>query len=115
MKPGDPVTVVTANGRIQLARVSYVDLHQRQFRWNTDWDYSEVLYLDDEGITWIRRSHPVSTAEAQALMAAWKLRPPRALAPEYASALYRDGKTSFDDWKANLDRWEVEFEGEMRR
>lgn len=69
----------------------------------------------NEGIDWISGWHADDSADAMAMLAAWKLRGPKARTLEDASTAYTNGETSFEAWKANLDLWDAEFDEEMRR
>lgn len=115
MKVGDEVTGIDANGDIRCGTVTVVDPPQHEFVWTARTKVLTLSKLHDEGVTWISGWYTLGSIEAQALLAAWKLRPPRAMPLEEASALYQSGAMSFDAWKENLDRWDAELVDEPRR
>jgi hypothetical protein len=62
-----------------------------------------------EGIDWINGWHGDDSQDAQAMLAAWKLRGPKAIGLEEAHGLYMRGQMSREAWVANLDQWDAEF------
>jgi hypothetical protein len=71
--------------------------------------------LGEEGIDWIRGWHYAESEDAQAMLAAWKLRgSSRAMELHVASEMFKQGKMSRESWLANLDQWDAEFEAGER-
>lgn len=68
-----------------------------------------------EGIDWIRGWHASDSEDAQAMLAAWKLRgSTRAMDLSVADRLYIEAKMSQVAWLANLDQWDAEFDAGER-
>lgn len=68
-----------------------------------------------EGIDWIRGWHYAESEDAQAMLAAWKLRgSSRVMDLNIADELFKTGVMSREAWLANLDRWDDEFEAGER-
>ena len=68
-----------------------------------------------EGIDWIRGWHATDSEDAQAMLAAWKLRrSSRSIELNIADKLYIEAKMSKEAWIANLDQWDAEFDAGER-
>ncbi|OHD23747.1 MAG: hypothetical protein A2Y38_23535 [Spirochaetes bacterium GWB1_59_5] len=110
MKNGDRITGINAAGVLQrgVVRPQHSVSITRSFVWLDEERELTFTELRDEGVTWIRGWHEDASTEAQALLAAWKLRPPRAMDLRVAEDMFLKQEISYDAWIANLERWDAE-------
>lgn len=108
------LTVVSIAGIVHRCIEAFAGFPGTTFRWTTSHGYSELALAADEGITWIRGWHDDDSEPVHAMLAARALGPSKALDLDEASAAFVGGNISLDAWKQNLDRWDVEFEEQMK-
>jgi len=106
VKLGDKITGINAVGVLTRGVVDLIIDTEAAYTWH-DWPGMKTLSkLRDADVTWICGWHSDDSAEAQALLAAWKLRPPRAMDLFVADRLYQEGKIDYDAW-LDLNRWDA--------
>lgn len=117
MKIGDKITCISEGGLYVTGMIHHVTVQAvspGSFNVANKDGALATLWRRAEGITWIRGWHEEDSDDVRALIAAFKLRAPPPMDLGDASKDYVEGKISLEAWRANLDRWDADFEEEMR-